>query len=265
MSFDPRVIEKMHAMIDGEIAEREKSELLDFLARNPDAREHFEDLKRISRMIEGSERVVPPAQLREKVMTAIQPSLSAKRRAAPRGGGMILRYAYAVAAGLVLGVLGYHLIIGSDLGRTVIRPTEAAGSMTAVPAEGTGMVFKEVTLDLPDGRGTVQTKRLEGGVSVLVDLDSPSIMEVKLAWEMAQAGFRGLNQELGRVLSLEVVGGTVTWTQDGRNRVAVALDLPGNAPATVELQLSSEGEPIHNAVLSLPVPESSGLDSNGNR
>jgi hypothetical protein len=265
MSFDPRIIEMMHAMIDGVIAEREKSELLDFLDRNPDAREHFEDLKRISRMIESSERVPPPAQLRERVMAAIRPSVSAKRRVAPRGGGMILRYAYAAAAGLVLGALTYHFISGSDIGRTAIRSTEAAGSMITVPVGEEQAAYREIELDLPGGWCAVMREPMEDRAAVLIELDSPSAIEVQLTWETELARFRGLNQELGQVLSLEVVGGAVSWMQHGHNRVAVALDLPGKAPATFELQLSSKGEPVHHAVLSLSVPEPSGLDSKGSR
>jgi len=165
---------------------------------------------------------------------------------------MVLRYAYAAAAGLVLGVLAYHFISGTDLGRTVIEPTEAAGSMTSLPAEMEAAHSREVHLNLPDGSGAILLERLEDGASLLVDLDSPSELRLELVWETERAGFRGMTQELGRIASMELAGNAVSWTQQGHNRVAVKLDLPGRTPATIDFHLFMGGELIQSRLLAVP-------------
>jgi hypothetical protein len=261
MDFDPRVVEMMHARIDGVISEREKSELLEFLAGNPEAREYFDDLERISQMLDGAERVTPPTALRDRVMAAITPSVSLRSRTTSGGGSMILRYAYAAAAGLVLGVLAYHFISSSDFGRTVVEPAEAAGAMTALPEQAERTLIETIELDLPDGRGTVYLEKVQGGASVLLDLDSPSTVEVALEFDAGQIGFCGFTRELGGGGSLEVEEGTVTWTQQGHNRVALTVELHGGSPAKIDLRLLADGEPLINIQLNLPLGTDSDVDS----
>jgi anti-sigma factor RsiW len=253
MTLDPKFVELMHARIDGVIDDHEDRELARYLEQNAEARDHFAQLEALAERLERAEEVAPPPDLRTGVLEAVRAlrmtrQLPVPDRIGAQGTGLtVLRYGYALAAGVILGVVGYHWGVTRS-GDPALDPSTVSGTMTrpAVAAEP----IHEVGLDL----GSARIERQQDGFAVVLDLDSIDAVDVGLEFEAREVGFLGFTQDLGEIGSLQVTDRSISWTQRGHHRVAVFLENRGGAPATVELLLSAAEGPIQRATLDLPGP-----------
>jgi len=261
MNQDTRAIELIHARIDGVITEEENTELEALLAADADLRRQFEELKQVASRLDGLPAQAPPDGMRFAVRRELDKrDDQAAPAARPRGRRRAaLRYAYAVAAGLVLGVLGYHVAIQGVPVAGKVDPAETAGTMATIFERGKPLIFDDDEIDLPQVSGDMVLERKGGGVSLTLDLDSASPVDVVLKFEPGSAWFRSLQQHEGEIEALDVEmnsnENTVTWSQQGSNRVEMAVSLPGGRSAEFEVELFSAGERLHGAVLRANDPD----------
>ena len=253
MKVAPHIRDLMHARIDGVISEQENDQLEDFFGKNPMARRHMDQLEQVATRLDRAHQIAPPPALRALVLAAIQPSAAGSRRESPPAGRTALGYAYAIAAGLIVGILGYHVV--STFDRAVVDPTDIAGSMSPHEDAGAAGIGEEIALDLVGGRGTVQLDRVPGGAALRFDLDSPQEVDVVLAFNSDEVGFRGFSQDLGEIGVLQVSDESIAWTQRGHHRVALVVSLHGQTATTVDLQLSTDGRTFFSTALRLPAPQ----------
>jgi hypothetical protein len=253
MKVAPHIVDLMHAKIDGIISDQENDELEDFFGKNPEAREHMDQLEQVAARLDGLQMVAPPPALRTRVLAAIRPSKATPFRQSPPARRTALGYAYAVAAGLILGILGYHVVFTID--RSTVDPTDVVATMSPHGAETAPTIFEEVPLAVADGSGMVRLEQVPGGVSLLFELDSPQAVDVVLAFDGMEVGFRGFTQDLGEIGDLQVTNESIAWTQSGHHRLAVVVSVQGTTASTVDLQLSTAGETPFNTTLRLPEPQ----------
>jgi hypothetical protein len=100
------------------------------------------------------------------------------------GGRPALRYAYAVAAGAVIGILGFHLLTGESLSGPVIPERDASATIAPSRPEG--------RLDLaPAGIPGVATLRSSAsGTAIGLDLNAKEPVEFLLRYDPAKEGGR---------------------------------------------------------------------------
>jgi hypothetical protein len=254
MSLDPRTVEWMHARIDGTISEKDDAELTGLLNHDPGARVRFEELRQLAVRLDRLEPVSPPAELREGVLAGLQPPERPAARRTERTR-TLLRYGYAVAAGLVLGVLAYHLAANRALQGAVVDPADIAGTMRTERIGEEPMVTGRIGLDIPRGTGSVQLFRGRDHVSLTFDIESLDTMDVLLEFDGSRIEFRELSQDAGRIGRLDMTEESIRWSQRGRQLVAVRLRLLEPGPATAELRLFRDDEQLYETVLQLPAPE----------
>ena len=133
MSIDPETLELIHAAIDGVATESEQIKLKDAIARDAAVRDEYRRLQGLSDLLSRVEPEEPPVQLVPGVMRAVRARRGGVFSSWP-GGRVAVRYAYAVAAGAVIGALGLYLVSGGSLfGPAVPEPdagaTTEAGSL----------------------------------------------------------------------------------------------------------------------------------------
>jgi hypothetical protein len=107
-----------------------------------------------------------------------------------------LRYAYAVAAGVVLGALGVHLATGGGIFGSIVPERDA--SATIAPARGTS----RLNLASAGVDGFATLKPSASGSAIGVNLSSAEPVELLLRYDPAKDG--------GRVDVLVVHGGETT-------------------------------------------------------
>lgn len=70
--IDPKYIELMNLEVDGKASEGQRADLRRYLASNPAASSHFEDLARVVRRLDAQPMAEPPAELHPRVMSALE-------------------------------------------------------------------------------------------------------------------------------------------------------------------------------------------------
>jgi len=195
MSIHPEILELIHAAIDGVATEAEQLRLRDAIARDPAVRDEYRRLQGLSELLSRVEPEEPPAGLVPSVMRAVRARRGSVRAFWP-GGRMAVRYAYAVAAGTVIGALGLHWASGGGLFAPAI-PERDAGATMGAPSGA-------ARLDLaPAGvRGFATLRPSPSGTVIGLDLRATGPVEFVLRYDPAKDG--------GRVDVLVVQGGEST-------------------------------------------------------
>ena len=136
MSIHPEILDLIHAEIDGVATEAERIRLRDAITRDAEVRDEFRRLRGLCDILARVEPVAPPTQLAGSVMRAVRSQKNTLRsgflgrmRAHWPGGHVTLRYAYAVAAGAVIGILGVHLAAGGSLFGPAVPERDATATL----------------------------------------------------------------------------------------------------------------------------------------
>jgi hypothetical protein len=191
MSIHPDILELIHAEIDGVASEADLIRLRDAINGDATVREEYRRLRGLCDILARVEPAAPPAQLAPSVMravrahpTAVGGGLFGRFRSYWPGGRPAIRYAYAVAAGAVVGILGFHLVTGgSTYGPTV---PEGDARATIAPSRG------QSRLDLA-GAGVLGVATLQAspsGAAIGLDLSAKEPVEFLLRYDPAKDGGR---------------------------------------------------------------------------
>lgn len=258
MDIDPKFVELMHAEIDGMNSERESSELQAFLEGNPGARETFAGLRRLAETLAAVASVEPPVGLRDRIVHALptestsgSAGLIRRLRAAWPDRRVAVRYAYAMAAGVVIGLAGYHWAINSP-GTPQTDSNNVVGTLVPHELILDSTVLRQLEINEADINGTVRVGRSEGGVSIEFDVAAPVPAEAVLAYDPAALAVSGLTRSLDAVRALEVGEDEIRWTLHGHHQLAVFFDKLQVAETTLELQLFVSGDLVYSGPLNVP-------------
>jgi len=191
MSIHPEIADLIQAEIDGVATEAERIRLRDAIASDAEVRDAYRRLRGLCDVLARVGPEEPPARLAPAVMRAVRSHsgttdggfLAGIRTLWP-GGHLALRYAYAVAAGAVIGVLGVHLVAGGGFFGPGVPERDA--SATIAPARGVSR------LDLaPAGvDGFATLKPSASGSAIGVNLSAAEPVELVLRYDPAKEGGR---------------------------------------------------------------------------
>jgi anti-sigma factor RsiW len=206
MSIHPDLIELIHADIDGVASEADQLRLREAIGRDPEVRDEYRRLRGLSDILARVAPEKPADDLVPSVLRRVRAQRAATKSGFfPRmleawpGGRVAIRYAYAVAAGALIGVVGVHVATGGRLlgpavpdrdasatllprsgaARLDLAPAGVSGFVTLGPASasGSGADFGlKVTADKPvelvvrytpaDGGGKVDVSVVKEGAAV---------------------------------------------------------------------------------------------------
>jgi len=191
MSIHPDIYELIHAEIDGVASSAQRAALREAISRDPAVSDEYRRLKGLCELLASVPPVEPAAGLAPAIMRQVRArkasvggGLFERLRQAWPGGPVAVRYAYAVAAGAVLGVLGLHFASGGGLFGPAVPEREATA--TLMPAVGASR------LDLgPAGvRGVATLRPSNAGASIGLDLSAGEPVELVVKFDPAKDGGR---------------------------------------------------------------------------
>ncbi|MFQ5512256.1 MAG: hypothetical protein ACE5EO_10440 [Candidatus Krumholzibacteriia bacterium] len=189
--IDKKTEQLMWQDIDGTITPEDKKRLERFMVEQAGTREHYNDLVQFSALLGEVEEIDPGPTLRDRVEAAIDPNRYSTAPAAGRGTSFTwfglrpnFRYAAAIAAGLLVGVIGYHLVNYGALP----DKGKLAGSLR-VNNSGTIMINDDGTwaaalhIDLDTVQGTIGL-HVEGDLAISkVEVASEREVDITLAYQ----------------------------------------------------------------------------------
>jgi hypothetical protein len=186
--IDQRMEELMWLEIEGKISGGDRESLHRYLESNGEARGYFNDILRMAKLFGQTGEVSPPSELRERILRALEkaaPPRVERPGFAERLGSLfsprpVWRYAAVGAAGIVIGIMGYHLIKN---GSGATEPVDIKQVYGSIAAGGNGLAAPSIEIDIPAAKGTVTVRRNER--SVLSELSVESAGDVEIVVEYA--------------------------------------------------------------------------------
>jgi len=184
--IDQRIEELMWLEIEGKISAGDRERLHRFLESNGEARGYFNDIHRMAKLFGHTGEVSPPSELRSRILRALEratPPRVERPGFAERLGVLfsprpVWRYAAVGAAGIVIGIMGYHLIKN---GSGATEPVDIKQFYGSIAAGDSGLPGYALEIDVPAAKGTVTVRRNDA--SVLSELSIDSAGEVEVVFE----------------------------------------------------------------------------------
>ena len=260
---DPDFLESIHRELDGLNSELESRELHRRLESDAEALMLYRELDAMGRALSTLEEVEPPKELRRDVLNAIAALAPGSEGVTgeavgrdSRGTGHstpVLRYGWALAAGIVLGLFTAQLLPRDPSGIDGI-----SGTMAPVPDTPQGL--QQAGEWLLDGQGVAGAVRLAHDASrieVAVDFSSPDPVYLVLTHDET-VGVVGLSQNGTAVEIRESGAGHVVLGESGEHRYRVVLSRTVAGPTTIDLGLFRNDELIDEYELHVGGPSRAG-------
>jgi len=242
--------ELIHQEIDGVNSEVESARLREYFKKHPDAEQFHADLSQLNAVLAQVEDVPSPEGLRQDLLAALtaqRPPRTDEFRQPVRPGGLVLRYGYFLAAGLVLGVAVHAWWAGRESG-----PQLPGVSGTMAPSAATSHVLEQVQIAQESLHGSVQLRRRQSGYLLDLQLASPRQVDVVVAYGAGSLGLAGFAQTDGGLLALVAHEGRVEWTHEGVHGYTLRLHGQAGDGASITVGFHEQGRRIAEKVLHLP-------------
>jgi len=231
----------MWEKIDGTISQQDETRLEEVLTKDAEAREHFEELIKFTDLLGGVEELEPPTALRARIEGAID----FDRYAAPTQSAappffqrlfpfrVDFRLAAAAAVGLIVGVIGYHLVV-FDPG-----PKGALDNADYVGTIGPNNGFE---IDLAGIQGTVDFNQDDALAISRVKIASQREIELYLEYEGRSLEFRAVGDANSPLHDISLAGNIIILKNLGEAEYVATFRKEDGAAAPLRIRLLSEGE-----------------------
>jgi hypothetical protein len=257
MTTNNRVLELINREIDGLNSPKESEELSEHLSRDHEAALLFEDLNRVSTILDGAEPVEAPRNLRANILNSIDPKRYAEKRRLnplttlvnflPQRGS--LRYALVFTFGIVLGVVIYGLL--SDMGKqSSVESTTLYGTMRLDRASESFEPADNAEINLQNVQGSVSTKHGKGLVSVELALQSQQEVETVLQFDPHSLSFVGLQQLDYTGNPIDIGGNAVHVRNIGDNKYVLFFSEKAQSSRPMDFKILSAGSLVYEKALS---------------
>jgi hypothetical protein len=230
----------MWEKIDGTISPADEAQLEAVLGKDAEAREHWEELARFSELLGGVEELEPPTALRQRIEGAIDlDRYAARRPAAPSFFNrlfplrMDLRIAAAAVAGLVVGIVGYHL---------VTLETGPKGSLDNVVTGTIGRVHNGLEIDLEGIRGAVSFRQDNTLAISEVDITTQREVELYLECEGRSVQFRATGDVDSPLHDISLAGNTIVVKNLGAAEYVATFYREDGVVTPLRVRIVSGGE-----------------------
>lgn len=251
-----KYLEIMHAEMDGEASDKELATLREHLASDPEAQREHAELRKLTNILDQVEEVETPGDLHRNILAALPPRRPGLETVVRDRGPWrlripLIRYGYALAAGLLLGAIltGVAFRNFSPQEKSDIYGTLAVRQNSAPypPVE-------HMKLDSPDLEGSVELRRSGSKAIIIFDLHGRQAVEVELGFDGGQAGLLSFSQEPGSIRSFEAKRSSISFQSEGRQRSTVILTSEKSAQLPLDLRFYVAGKLIRQGTLGGLVP-----------
>ncbi len=253
---ESRYLDLMQGEIDGENSKDESAALQEYLFAHPEARASYSELLHLAGELDRMPALDPPADFKDSVLRRIRIRRHEAARMPFRTGIFqarrnALKYACAMAAGLILGALLAPFLSDAVRGGNTMDFSQLPGAMISRDVfKGATVVERAIQAENVSGR--VQARR--SGASLLVELEIHAGQKVDLALEYdpRHFQFRGLENSEQTASAFQSFPDRLTWTQLDRLRCRILMSVPGNESQSLHLRVLASDRTIYESVFQLP-------------
>lgn len=259
MSDSPaKYLELMHAELDGEATDKELSALREYLVSHPEAQNDHAELVKLAGLISQVEEVETPQDLHEGILAALPPRRAVRENGA-RNGRLrfrlpLIRYGYALAAGMLLGAALTGIAFR---GLSPVDKSDVYGTLADRGNAQRYVALEHMKLDSPGLGGSVELSRSGSNSMIVLNLQTEQAVGVEVDFDGSQAGLKSFDQQPGTTQSFEAKESGISFQSKGQQRSTIILTGEKEAPVIFDLRFYADGKLIHQGRLGAPVPEGS--------
>jgi hypothetical protein len=240
--IDQRIEELMWLEIEGTISGEDREKLHRYLETDGEARGYFNDIVRMATLFGRSGEVEPPAELRARILRALDKA--AAPRVEKRGMGAwfaprpFWRLAAAGAVGVIIGIVGYHLVLKANEASKPIDIKQLYGSIAPGDETLQGSV---IDIDLPGAKAKLAVRRNDARVFSDLTVDSAAEVDIVLQYAGTPIEFAG--GKLSRTPSNEVAisDHEVRVRNRGQGTYHIMFSLHDDPQSPVRVRIQSGG------------------------
>lgn len=253
-----KYLELIHAEMDGEASDEQLAALREYLASHPEAQNVYAELVMLTDVLNQVKEVEPPSDLRASILAGLPPRPRAleigARASRLRLRIPLVRYGYALAAGLLLGVLLTGVAFRN---LSPLEKPDVYGTMTALDNSSHYVVTEQMKLAAPDLGGSVELSRSGHNEMIVFDLNGKRAVEVEVRFDGSRAGLKGFSQQPNSIRSFEAKEGSISFRSEGKQRSTVILASEKQAQLLLNLSFYVGGKLVHQGTVGGTAPERS--------
>jgi hypothetical protein len=249
--INSRIEQLMWLEIDETISPRDRENLYVYLETHPDARVHFDEIRRMALLFGQEREVDPPPELRGRIHRALEnatPPVARRPGLLERLGAFFAprpawRLATAAAAGVFVGIAGYHLFLrGAAIpGTGDVSPFYGAMSLNGLENDGAAL-----RIDVSGVRGTFVVRRDRSHVYSRLDVASEREIEVVLVYKGSPLTFTA-SESFDPRNRVSMGAGEVRVRHRGEGAYRFLFAIDDNAASPVTVSVLSEGSVVYEA------------------
>jgi hypothetical protein len=247
---DKKFEELMHAEMDGEASEIEVAALHEYLVSKPEARAIHTQLGKLAGILNQIPDIEPPKDLRRKILANLPPPRpaidSALRGKLWHIRFPVLRYGYALAAGLLLG-----MVLSRVAFRNLSFPDTSDFYGAMIAREGSP-ALDQMKLDLGDLSGSVGLTQSNENALIVFDLNSRQLATIVVTFDADQIGFGGFSHQPKTVGWFSAEPGRITFKSEGTHHSTLLLARRKNVEIILGLEFDISDKLVHHGTLRLP-------------
>jgi anti-sigma factor RsiW len=253
--IEKRYLELIHKEIDGENSPEERAALQGYLSANQSARELFEELQQLSGFFDQMEEAAPPEDLGKSILSDIQARQYRRTAEAFRSERAAVKmsawkWAYAFAAGLILGALLAPLALQVWQGNSSQGFSQLLGTLSRKDVIQGAAVHGIVKGEGVDG--TVQIKHSNTQLLIELELASRQPVEVVIQHDAKRLRFNGLEQSSDEALYFQSLPEQLTWTHQGHKRYRILMTCSNEGAPAIRIRVLLSGNPLYDGSFPLP-------------
>ena len=259
---DEKYLDLLNREIDGVNSQKDSSKLKEYLVKNPEAQELYNELVTVSDVLKKVRVIEPSPNLRKNILNAIPSSKYAVKEKESSLKSLMsalffrykMQYAYAFVAGLMVGVVVYSFFATdkhppSDL-------TTLYGTMLSPETSEGFQIADVVEIDLDEIAGTVTMKYSKGVVLAEVDLESQKETEIVLEFDENDIRFHSFGQLNSAKNEITVDKNSVGLTNTGENTYVIFFEDKTQSITPMTVKILSSGTLLsQNTVFTGPISE----------
>jgi hypothetical protein len=264
--IEEKYIDLIQQEIDKRNSAGETAELQKLLQTNVEVRQLYEDLLKMSNLMDTAEDVEPPSTLKSSIMSQINfPS-----RQKSRGPAFVrqiaefietrssFQYAYVFAAGLIVGVALYSLVAVHPATSSAVDPESVSG--TIILGTSTAPLTVGQSFHTKDNKTAVsligQTKFSKNVATIDFIIDSNRPVNIAVNFDAKALTFSGYSQSQGALGERRVADGVFQITNQGKNHFVLVFERRSSDPSEIVVKADESGSVIFEKTVAVGIPES---------
>ena len=213
--IDEKYIEWMHLAIDGKLPRKDREKLDAYLQSNTEAREFYEQLLRTVEILDHTEEIEPPDDLKQRIMSGIDFSrYAAKEKKASFAARLTewfyrpqAKLVYAFAAGLLFGLLAL-----SPIWLKYAQPdvTDLSGTIGVYP-DNRFRTIEEIPVQTSALAGTIEIKKYQRFISVNIHIKTINTAQLTIEFDPVVLQWNRFIPHNAKAVDMKYKSNTVTF------------------------------------------------------